>query len=196
MALTATEEAQVKALIAQNAALLSLASSEPTIISKLAATKVSLADLTAASTVSDSDLFLVRQGSTEKSITKSVLAPIATNAEAQAFTAGKLIDGAKLAAALQGANQSLAQSGFQKMPGGLILQWGRVTSSINSTTTITLPIAFSNLFAGVLVTPVDNIALVASDPFSTAVPLSLSTFSLRSYYSNSVIVNFWVAIGF
>lgn len=73
MALTATEEAQVKALIAQNAALLSLASSEPTIISKLAATKVSLADLTAASTVADSDLFLVRQGSTEKSLNAATL---------------------------------------------------------------------------------------------------------------------------
>lgn len=73
MSLTTTEEAQTRALIAQNAALLSLAASEPTIISKLAATKVSLADLTAATSLNDTDLFLVRQGTTEKSVAKSVL---------------------------------------------------------------------------------------------------------------------------
>jgi len=72
MSLNTTEEAQLRALIAQQAAILSLASSEPTIISKLAATKVSLADLTAATSLNDADLFLVRQGTTEKSVAKLV----------------------------------------------------------------------------------------------------------------------------
>lgn len=122
--LTATEEAQVKALIAQNAALLSLASSEPTIISKLAATKVSLADLTAASTVADSDLFLVRQGSTEKSVSRGVLASgiippdasttvkgiveLATVAETQAGTdAVRAVTPAGLAGSAFGMGQTL-----------------------------------------------------------------------------------------
>jgi len=69
MALTTTEEAQTRALIAQNAALLSLASSEPTIISKLAATKASLSDLPVATVKNNTDLFLVRQGTEDKSIT-------------------------------------------------------------------------------------------------------------------------------
>ena len=66
MALTTTEEAQVRQLIDQNAALLSLASNEPTIISKLAAAKISLADLTAATVINDADLLLLRQGTQEK----------------------------------------------------------------------------------------------------------------------------------
>jgi hypothetical protein len=74
MALTTTEEAQTRALIAQNAALLSLASNEAAIISELGAGDVTLADLPVASSLSDSDLFLVRQGTTEKSVAKSLIA--------------------------------------------------------------------------------------------------------------------------
>jgi microcystin-dependent protein len=73
MALTTTEEAQLRALIAQQAALLSLASSESTIISKLGATKATLSALASASSLSDSDLFLVRQGSADKSATGAAI---------------------------------------------------------------------------------------------------------------------------
>lgn len=193
MALTATEEAQVKALIAQNAALLSLASSEPTIISKLAATKVSLADLSPATTVADSDLFLVRQGSTEKSITKSVLAPIATNAEAQAFTAGKLIDGAKLAAALQGANQSLTTNGYQKLPGGLIIQWGRGITIANQDVTVNWPISFSvDIYSVTSSQGYTNGTGTINSPVNTSVNPGLSSCVFRSATSSSF---YWIAIG-
>ena len=69
MSLTSTEEALVRELLAQQAALLSLAGSESTILSKLGATKVTLSDLVAASSVSDSDLLLTRQSTTDKSVT-------------------------------------------------------------------------------------------------------------------------------
>ncbi len=70
---------------------------------------------------------------------------IATAAEAQAFTANKAIDGAKLGAAMQGPNQNIASTGYQKLPGGLIIQWG-VTSNINSgsSANVTFPVAFPN----------------------------------------------------
>lgn len=67
---------------------------------------------------------------------------LATNAEAQAFTADKVIDGAKLNTALKGSNQSLNSSGYQKFPGGLIIQWGRVTTNGSSDATLTFPVAF------------------------------------------------------
>jgi hypothetical protein len=67
--LTPTEEAQTRQLLDQLAALLSLATSEPTIISKLAATKVSLSDLSSVVTVNDTDLLLSRQGTDDKSVT-------------------------------------------------------------------------------------------------------------------------------
>lgn len=73
MALTAAEEALVRQILDQQAAILSLAGNEATITSKLGATKVTLADLVAASAVSDTDLFLARQGTTEKSMTPVVL---------------------------------------------------------------------------------------------------------------------------
>lgn len=121
MALTSVEEAQLRDLIAQQSALLSLASSEATIISKLGATKKNIGNLSAASTFDDTDLLVVRQGTTDKSIAgsvvKSALAPtdasttvkgvveLATNAEAQALAnALKAITPATLAAAIIGSN--------------------------------------------------------------------------------------------
>ena len=74
MALSPTEESQTRALIAQNAALLSLASNEAAIISELGAGDVTLADLPVAASLSDTDLFLVRQGTTERSVAKSLIA--------------------------------------------------------------------------------------------------------------------------
>lgn len=73
MALTASEEAQLRSLLDQQAAILSLAGNEATITSKLGATKVNLSDLTAASTLGDTDLFLVRQGGTDKSVAALVV---------------------------------------------------------------------------------------------------------------------------
>ena len=160
--LTPVEEAQLRDLIAQQSALLSLAGVEATILSKLGATKVTLSDLPSASVIDDADLLLLRQGVTDKSVTgltfKNLIpttpdasetvkgvGELATNAEAQAYTANKLIDGAKLAAALQGSNQSLAASGYQKIPGGLIIQWGSLPSTADDgTASITWPISFPN----------------------------------------------------
>lgn len=75
--------------------------------------------------------------------TRTGLVELATAAEAQAFAADKVIDGAKLAAALQGSNQLLAASGYQKLPGGLILQWGSVSAGTGGAgTAITFPVAY------------------------------------------------------
>lgn len=69
MALTSTEEALVRQLLDEQAAILSLAGNEATITSKLAATKVTLSDLAAAGSLNDTDLLLVRQSTTDKSVT-------------------------------------------------------------------------------------------------------------------------------
>lgn len=72
---------------------------------------------------------------------------IATAAEAQAFAADKAIDGAKLAAALQGANQSfIAAGGYQKLPGGFIIQWGSrgMATAGDGSFPVTFPLTFPN----------------------------------------------------
>lgn len=69
---------------------------------------------------------------------------LADSATAQALTdASKPITPATLKAAGQGANQSLASSGYQKLPGGLIIQWGSGVTTSGSVT-ITLPITLPN----------------------------------------------------
>lgn len=46
-----------------------------------------------------------------------------------------------------GGNQSLQANGYQRLPGGLILQWGSVFIAGNGSTTVTFPIAFPNACA-------------------------------------------------
>lgn len=74
MALTSTEEALVRQLLDQQAAILSLAGNESTITSKLGATKVTLSNLVAASSLADADLLLTRQGTNDKSVRADILA--------------------------------------------------------------------------------------------------------------------------
>jgi len=82
-------------------------------------------------------------------------ATFASNTEAQALSiTNKAISPGTLAAAFQGSNQSLASSGYQKLPGGLILQWGSTTLTAASSgtadeLTVTFPIAFPTSVYGV-----------------------------------------------
>ena len=73
--------------------------------------------------------------------TQAGLLEIATALEAQTFTANKAIDGAKLTDAFKGANSSLSTNGYQKLPSGLIIQWGQITGSYNANT-FSFPLAF------------------------------------------------------
>lgn len=69
---------------------------------------------------------------------------VASTAEAQAWADNtKAISPLRLKEALQGSNQSLATSGYQKLPGGLIIQWGSLAATFNSTNiNVTFPVAF------------------------------------------------------
>ena len=68
---------------------------------------------------------------------------IAATAEAQALTNNtKTITPLRLGEAFQGPNQSLAANGYQKLPGGLIIQWGTASIAAGATVAVTLPMAF------------------------------------------------------
>lgn len=111
MSLSPSEEALVRDLIAQNAALLSLASSESTIISKLGATKTTLSALTAASSLADSDLMLVRQGVTDKS---------ATGAVVKTFVTAEVMNATQKPGEICFFARSTAPSGFLKANGAAV----------------------------------------------------------------------------
>ena len=74
---------------------------------------------------------------------------VATDAEAQGLALDdKMLTPLKLKNAMKGANQSLGANGYQKLPGGLIMQWGTVSvtsagSGSGSEVAVTFPIAFS-----------------------------------------------------
>lgn len=172
MALTAQEEALVRQLLEEQAAILSLANSEATILSKLGATKVTLSDLTAVSTVADANLLLMRQGTTDRAVSAALLGAyaaalvpaaseteqgkieIATAAESQGLTdLVRALTPGRLTSAFQGSNQNLAANGYQRLPGGVILQWGTTAAlALNATQVVTLPIAYptANVFVGTI----------------------------------------------
>lgn len=69
---------------------------------------------------------------------------VASTTQAQSWTSNTtLITPLRLAEAFKGANQSLSASGYQKLPGGIILQWGGATTSAGQGTW-NYPIAFPN----------------------------------------------------
>lgn len=79
---------------------------------------------------------------------------IASDGDAQGLTnLKKLITPAQLAKAFQGANQSLGgglANGYQKLPGGLILQWGSQDVGGAGSTPIVFPIAFPTAVISVM----------------------------------------------
>lgn len=126
---------------------------------------------------------------------------LATSAEAQALTdANKPITPATLKAASQGSNQLLATNGYQKLSGGVILQWGTLnygnySPSAPTLSAITLPVAFPSLCAGAFA----SAELGASTGVGiTCESLAKTGFNIR--YSNSVsvtsLVICWWALGY
>jgi hypothetical protein len=73
----------------------------------------------------------------------------ASNSEVVAGTANnRLITPASLTAAFSG-QQLKSGTGYQKLPGGVILQWGSTTASNVGDILVTMPIAFPNVLAQV-----------------------------------------------
>lgn len=96
-----------------------------------------------------------------------------------------------------GGNQTLsATSGFQKLPGGLIVQWGHLSAASNSTSTITLPLAFPNSFSQVCISVRDTVQTGTAYPYGGAVPLTLGSFSLRNFYTASGLQYSYWAVGY
>ena len=121
---------------------------------------------------------------------------LATTAAAQSGTdAVRAITPLQLFNSLKGSNQSLASKGYQKLHGGLIIQWGVETSvPASSTRSITLPIAFPNAVLSAITVRYDTI-----------VSPTLYSFSIYSTSRTSIIIvngtstannAYWFAIGY
>lgn len=94
-----------------------------------------------------------------------------------------------------GSNQSLTSTGYQKLPGGLIIQWGNSPQSNNGGPyTVTFPIAFPNtcftvnLTIGTLNTDTSNSVSVGS--------ITTTSFQFYSVGGGPTYNHYWVAIGY
>lgn len=101
-----------------------------------------------------------------------------------------------------GSNQLFLGSGYQKLPGGLILQWAAganmsVAASQSATQTITLPIAFPNapLEAFISLIPIGGYGLVGFVGSQTRTGINVQVSSLPSVGAGSVIPKIF-AIGY
>jgi hypothetical protein len=77
-----------------------------------------------------------------------------TRVATTAFVNAEIPNGA--ATLFSGSNQSALTNGYQKLPGGIIFQWGSVNASSNSPATITFPIAFPNNVFQVIISNLFN----------------------------------------
>lgn len=106
----------------------------------------------------------------------------------------RMISGSALNNRSGGFLSSLAQNGYQKLPSGLILQWGVVGQSAAGIYTVTLPISFPNLFCGVQMLIRD---LISTNGYCEmqALPANLSSFQYTSRYQTSNNQQ-WFAYGY
>jgi hypothetical protein len=93
-----------------------------------------------------------------------------------------------------GANQSLTATGYQKLPGGLIIQWGSRSITGYSNNDITYPISFPTATVNIQFT-INYTSVGNTEGAITANNISTSGFRMTSSMSGSFPV-FWLAIGY
>ena len=89
-----------------------------------------------------------------------------------------------------GTNQSLSGSGYQKLPGGLIIQWGIIEALGGAVTTHTFPLAFPN--AALVITA--SFRIPALETVNAGI-ISNTQYSLQNTYNGFQTAS-WVAIGY
>lgn len=73
----------------------------------------------------------------------NAITTVASAAQAQAWSSNTvLLTPGRLADALKGSNYSTNSNGYQKLPSGIIVQWGNATTVDGNTDTYSFPIAF------------------------------------------------------
>jgi hypothetical protein len=85
-----------------------------------------------------------------------------------------------------GANQSLGTSGWQKLPGGLMIQWGNFSSNTDAAQTVNLPTSFSGTLYSISVSGVWG--------FVTSIGSSSFVFD-RSNDIDTTVTAYYIALG-
>ena len=95
--------------------------------------------------------------------------------------------------------KSLATNGYQKLPGGLMFQWGQASIAANSTATINFNITFGSSCASLVATHGAGGIWQAYNQYTTGPggvqPISTSQFQL-SNLDDSTVTYYWFAVGY
>jgi hypothetical protein len=123
------------------------------------------------------------------------LTRLATTGEAQGWTSDLVtLSPLKLAESFKGANQQLSGSGFQKMPGGFIIQWGaHIPSGANIEQSVVFPTTFPTTMASLSILG-QSVAATLNSAWRTDTPTTSGfKYATNTAGGNSV---FYIAIGF
>ena len=122
--------------------------------------------------------------------TASVAAATAASHAMTKSAVETLVGGTTTAASLKATN------GYQKMPSGVIIQWGYVASGGGSSgTTITFPIAFSAT-PSVNVTSASSVTIVYNAASTSSTTTTVYSYSSTTGGGASASPFFWMAIGY
>lgn len=101
---------------------------------------------------------------------------VASAAQSRAQTDNTVfISPLQLANAFTGINQSLTSPGFQSLPGGLVLQWGSITTLPSGYVTFTFPKPLTTGLYSVVATTGDNSGTPTLRTFATIGPSNLTS---------------------
>lgn len=93
-----------------------------------------------------------------------------------------------------GSNQSKSANGYQKLPGGLIIQWGYDTQTGSSDVSVSFPTAFPSACVSLTVGPVTN-ATGAQYVYQERIRPTPSTTGF-TYLPSTEIGMYWMALGY
>lgn len=118
----------------------------------------------------------------------------ASNAESQALSVlNKAMAPGTLDQAFKGSNQSFGTNGYQKLPGGLIIQWGTTgTIAVGAGNVVTLPLSFPNNNFAVNITAISQSGNQQTHDLITA--KALGNFTIQNS-SNLTATFYFIAIG-
>jgi hypothetical protein len=103
--------------------------------------------------------------------------------------------GAPLIAKSSGFVSSLASAGYQKLPSGLIVQWGIATNSSSADVNVTYPIAFPASLYSINITPqAATVGAFCAHNTQGLTSFNFSTWSAAATRATAT-PNHWIAIG-
>jgi len=93
--------------------------------------------------------------------------------------------------------QTLGSTGYQKLPNGVIIQWGysSVAPGASGGTTVTFPITFPTAFTGISTQVSDTITSTITTALLIS-SISTSSVKLGTTYASGNLPVYWIAIGY